>query len=195
MTEEARSTEQRILMTAIDCINEEGINKVTVRMIAERADVNVAAVNYYFRSKDRMMHEAMNLALANMFEDVDEMLATVKDGRILMMKLLGFLFWGIETYPGLTRSFLYAPVAGEEDKGPMLPAMQSLITRLRDRLKELCPNRRTEDLEAGIMAAFSTMLLGCVMSELYEGFTAAGFGDENARERLVAQLTNMVVGG
>ena len=195
MAEEARSTEQRILMTAIDCINEEGINKVTVRMIAERADVNVAAVNYYFRSKDRMMHEAMNLALANMFEDVDEMLATVKDGRILMMKLLGFLLWGIEAYPGITRSFLYPPVAGEETNGPMLPGMQSLITRLRDRLAELCPNRRGEDLEAGIIAAFSTMLIGSVVPELFESYTAAGFGEENARERLVAELTNMGVGG
>jgi len=195
MPEEAQNTEQKILATAIDCINEEGINKVTVRMIAERAGVNVAAVNYYFRSKDRMMQEAMELAMKNMFEDVDEMLATVKDGRILMMKLLGFLLWGIEKYPGITRSFLYAPAAGEEDKGPMLPAMQSLITRLRDRLTELCPNRRPEDLEAGIMATFSTMLIGSVVPELFASFTAAGFGEENARERLVAELTNMVVGG
>jgi len=194
MPEEVQSTEQRILLTAIDCINEEGINKVTVRMIAERAGVNVAAVNYYFRSKDRMMREAMELALRNMFEDVDEMLDTVKDGRILVMKLLGFLLWGIEEYPGITRSFLYAPVAGESDTGPMLTAMQSLITRLRDRLAELCPNRRREDLEAGIIAVFSTMLIGSVVPELYESYTAAGFGDENARERLVAQLTNMVVG-
>ena len=195
MAEETLTTEQRILVTAINCINDEGINKVTVRMIAERAEVNVAAVNYYFRSKDRLMQEAMELALQNMFEDLDEMLLTVKDGRILVMKLLGFLLWGIEAYPGITRSFLYAPVAGEDEKGPMLPAIQSIIIRLRDRLTELCPNRRREDLEAGIMAVFSTMLIGCVVPELYEGFTAAGFGNENARERLVAQLTNMVVGG
>ena len=195
MPEEAQNTEQRILLTAINCINELGINKVTVRMIAERADVNVAAVNYYFRSKDRLMEQAMELAVTNLFEDVDEMLATVKDGRILVMKLLGFLLWGIEEYPGITRSFLYAPVAGEENRGPMLPAMQSLTTRLRDRLVELCPNRRQEDLEAGIMAVFSTMLIGCVVPQLYESYTAAGFGDENARERLIAELTNMVVGG
>lgn len=195
MAEEALTTEQRILLTAINCINEEGINKVTVRMIAERAEVNVAAVNYYFRSKDRLMEQAMDLAIANMFEDVDEMLRTVKDGRILVMKLLGFLLWGIEVYPGITRSFLYAPVAGEDNNGPMLSAMQSLTTRLRDRLIELCPNRRREDLEAGIMAVFSTMLIGCVVPEFFKSFTSAGFGDENARERLVAELTNMVVGG
>ena len=195
MAEETLNTEQRILLTAINCINDEGINKVTVRMIAERAGVNVAAVNYYFRSKDRLMEQAMELAIANMFEDVDEMLLTVKDGRILVMKLLGFLLWGIEAYPGITRSFLYGPVAAEDDKGPMLPAMKSLVVKLRDRLTALCPNRRREDLEAGIMAVFSTMLINCVVPELFENYTAAGFGDENARERLVAELTNMVVGG
>ena len=194
MAEEVQNTERRILLTAIECINEVGINKVTVRMIAGRADVNVAAVNYYFRSKDRLMEQAMGLALHNMFEDVDEMLATVKDGRVLTARILGFLLWGIEAYPGITRSFLYAPVAGEDNPGPMLPAMQSRVTRLRDRLIELCPNRRQEDLEAGIMAAFSTMMVGCVVPELFGSYTAAGFDDENARERLVAELTNMVVG-
>jgi len=194
MPEEATSTEQRILLTAIDCINEQGINHVTVRMIAEKAGVNIAAVNYYFRSKEKLMERAMELAISNLFEDVDEMLRTIKDGRILIMRMLGFLLWGIEVYPGITRSFLYAPVAGEESVGPMLPAMQSLVTRLRDRLTDLCPNRRKEDLEAGIMAAFSTILMGGVVPGLFSDFTSAGFGGEDAREQLIAELTNMVVG-
>lgn len=191
---ENENTEQKILLTAINCINEYGINKVTVRMIAEHAAVNVAAVNYYFRSKDRLLKQAIGLALTNLFEDVDEMFATAQDGRTLMTGMLRFLLWGVSVYPGITRSFLYGPVAGEKAEGAMLTAMRGLVTRLRDRLAELCPEREREDLEAGIMAALSATFMGCVVPELFGGLASIDLRDEAARERLVAGLTEMVVG-
>jgi AcrR family transcriptional regulator len=192
--DDVQNTEQKILLTTLGCINEHGIDKVTVRMIAMQAGVNVAAVNYYFRSKERLMEQAIDMAMQNMFEDVDKMLTSATDGKALVNEVLEFLLWGINTYPGITRSFLYGPVVGGKAYERMISAPRDLMIRLRDRLIELCPGRRRDDLEAGIMGVFSTILMGCVAPELFEGFDLAGFHDEAAREGLVESLARTVVG-
>lgn len=51
MQQENRDSRQRLLDAASEVFAEQGFDKGTVRDICERADVNVAAVNYYFRSK------------------------------------------------------------------------------------------------------------------------------------------------
>ncbi len=69
---ESCSTKERIIQVAIDMIAEEGFQNITIRKIAARASVNVAAVNYHFGSKDALINEALRHVtdqLKNTFED------------------------------------------------------------------------------------------------------------------------------
>jgi AcrR family transcriptional regulator len=45
------SAEEKIITAAVECIEKYGIKGTTIRQIAEQAGVNIAAVNYYFRSR------------------------------------------------------------------------------------------------------------------------------------------------
>ncbi|MDU2065122.1 MAG: TetR/AcrR family transcriptional regulator [Sporomusaceae bacterium] len=54
-----QSTREKILLAALDLIGREGVQQVTTRKIAAAAEVNVAAVNYYFGSKDNVINEAL----------------------------------------------------------------------------------------------------------------------------------------
>lgn len=53
--EHAIETRDRILRAASDLFATTGFNGTTLREITERADANLAAVNYYFRSKDDLI--------------------------------------------------------------------------------------------------------------------------------------------
>jgi AcrR family transcriptional regulator len=53
--EHALETRDRILRAASDLFATTGFNGTTLREITERADANLAAVNYYFRSKDDLI--------------------------------------------------------------------------------------------------------------------------------------------
>jgi AcrR family transcriptional regulator len=50
---------QRLVMATIRCIERHGLEAATVRRITEDAGVNVAAINYYFGSKDRLIEAAL----------------------------------------------------------------------------------------------------------------------------------------
>lgn len=52
----------RLLQTAMEVFAESGFRDATVREICTRANVNVASVNYYFRSKEALYSQAVAFA-------------------------------------------------------------------------------------------------------------------------------------
>jgi AcrR family transcriptional regulator len=63
-------TAQRLLNAAGQVFAEKGFDAATVRQICQRADVNnLAAVNYYFRDKERLYIEAVKAACRCQSED------------------------------------------------------------------------------------------------------------------------------
>ena len=53
---------QRLLEAAEEIFAEKGFQATTIRELAERANVNIAAINYYFGDKERLYIEAVKFA-------------------------------------------------------------------------------------------------------------------------------------
>lgn len=51
------STKERILAAAQELFGEQGFPATSMREITSRADVNLAAINYHFGSKENLLHE------------------------------------------------------------------------------------------------------------------------------------------
>jgi len=71
----------RLLQVAVEVFAECGFRKATVREICSRANVNVASVNYYFRSKEALYTQALAFAFseANRLYPLD----TIRDKSLL----------------------------------------------------------------------------------------------------------------
>lgn len=61
--EQKLSTKEHILKVTHDYIMQTGFEAVTTRKIAALANVNIAMVNYYFGSKDKLLNETIKLIL------------------------------------------------------------------------------------------------------------------------------------
>jgi len=62
---------RRLLETTVGLLKEcEDVDDITTRMIADRAGVNLALINYYYRSKDELLKQAVNEIISESSEDL-----------------------------------------------------------------------------------------------------------------------------
>ena len=54
---ECKNTRERILEVACEVFAQQGFHNTTIRDICQQAQVNVAAINYYFKSKEKLYEE------------------------------------------------------------------------------------------------------------------------------------------
>lgn len=67
MTHEEQDAKNRIIRAAIEILNEvSDAEKVTVRQVAERANVGVGLINYHFGTKDKLLAIALGDVMAKM---------------------------------------------------------------------------------------------------------------------------------
>lgn len=74
MAKESSNTEEKIKDAAHQLFLEKGFGSTTTRDIAERANTNIALVNYYFRSKENLFQEVFQESFANTFKPVAQIL-------------------------------------------------------------------------------------------------------------------------
>lgn len=62
---ELKGIEEKILDRTLYLIGKNGSSNVSIRAIAKEANVNVSAINYYFRTKDEMLRHAKEFYMSN----------------------------------------------------------------------------------------------------------------------------------
>ncbi len=87
------NTKERILHAAEDLFAQHGFAGTSLRQVTSRADVNIAAVNYHFGSKENLVHEVFKHRMDQMSEKrlASLALATEKDPKDIEAILLAFI--------------------------------------------------------------------------------------------------------
>jgi len=102
-----QDTRESIRLAAMDLIEREGGTNITTRAIAAAAKVNVAAINYYFRSKDALLEEALKSSWSHAMEHFHAFLSGDPwDCREGLESLIGFLLEGGIKFPNISRAHL-----------------------------------------------------------------------------------------
>lgn len=131
--ERGEATRERILSAAIDFMEREGTAKATTRAIAAEAGVNIASINYYFRSKEALVEAALAVTWDNAMEHLRSFLETEPwEPRACLRALAAFLKEGAGNYPTLTRANLFD--AGGRPFGVVARGLSELVEGLTTRL-------------------------------------------------------------
>jgi TetR/AcrR family transcriptional regulator, regulator of cefoperazone and chloramphenicol sensitivity len=187
MTEQEVSTRQAILLAAIDSIEQHGLEQVTTRMIAERAGTNVASINYHFRTKDRLIEEALTTTVAHMLEDV---LLAIEDRslpfRQALCHVLTYLITGGAQWPGITTAHLYSVVVAKEYDSASAATILQAFDGLHDRAAAAFPGEDPQFLRLVLADVFGAVMFGMLAPGFFR--LADGFRPEDeARCRRLAE--------
>jgi AcrR family transcriptional regulator len=126
----------RIMKAAMDILDEESeISRITVRRIAEKAEVGIGLINYHFQSKEKLLYEAVNVTMSQMAE---EFRSPGKANEMEPIELLKYMLKKLSDfalkYRNLTHiSVSYALLQGDMDAEMyLLPVLRELYGRSKD---------------------------------------------------------------
>lgn len=183
----------RIVLAAIETIEAEGPERATVRRIAKRAGVNVAAINYYFGTKQRLMELVVERAVHTGFRgQFDEIQESGEDLQPLAFveRYFELTLEGIQRYRGLTRFLLHGALMGGDPDPRVVEMMRSGLEEVFAYL------RRTDafvhlDEEAGrvvLIQVMNAVLVAGLSPDMVVPFLGYSLEDPSGRHRFVASL-------
>ncbi|MGO4786476.1 TetR/AcrR family transcriptional regulator [Paenibacillus sp. 2KB_20] len=165
----SNDTKEKILQTTLDVIKREGFDSVTIRKIASRSDANIALVNYYFGSKDKLINEAIKGLLIG-FRDTFDVLDHVSVPPKERLKLfLTRYVQVIQQYPELVLHTIAAGsamFASQHEYGEFLQATG--FHKLQKVFTEITGEERPESLMMMVTQIFGAIFLPALMKPLLE---------------------------
>lgn len=189
------STREAILLATIDCIEEHGLEQVTTRMIAEKAGANIASINYYFRSKHRLIDEVLHMTVTHMLEDV---IVTIEDLTLSFREVLrGVLFYLIHgglTYPRLTTAHLYSAVVENDYASVSAEAIRQAFERLVERAQASLPDEDPAYVRLLLSDIFSIVMFRTLAPGFFRVDGAYRPEDEARCRRLAEHYTELFYG-
>jgi AcrR family transcriptional regulator len=168
MDEKPASVEEKIISVTIECIEKYGISGATNRRIAELAGVNLAAINYYFRSKDALLQRVMEITLKNAFDlsEMDPMPGASVPERA--SAIFTELLQGGYHFPGITRAHFYNLLAEGEYDAPLVERVNRFITDLAADLRARGCALPPAQLTLALTQIFSAVMLPALAPRLFE---------------------------
>ncbi len=99
---ELKSIEEKILDRALYLVGKNRSLNISVRAIAKEAEVNVSAINYYFRTKEEMMMQVKELFIINTLSITSILTDLTLEPEEKLIYSINEIMEYIIRYPGIT---------------------------------------------------------------------------------------------
>jgi len=192
MSTEDVSVQTKIIEATIECIEREGIQAVTIRKIAKLAGVNSAAINYYFRSKEKLVEEVKRITVEHVFEDWREIL---NDESRTIRERLFLLFTdymeGAIMYPGISKAHMWEPLIDDNYDSLFVKLLNDFLGDLAKKLS-LELKRPAKELKLVVIHLFSALSMPVLMPDLFrEFYDGKTFKEAKVRRALIEHVLQL----
>jgi AcrR family transcriptional regulator len=189
MTPEEKNVREQIISATVELIEQKGLSQVTVRAIARAARVNIAAINYYFGSKEKLLDAVLLFTLDNAFTDPLAELSSgsLSSGEALRLVLSDWL-QGTVNYPGVTRAHVLGHHLAKRQHSRSIDRLNGFLKALATRLQELQPEADPDAIRVLIVQKISAVILPAMLPELFEGFLGLDLTTAEGRTTYLNQL-------
>jgi AcrR family transcriptional regulator len=194
MSSNETSTKERILKTVVRLLLKTSPESLTTREIAREAEVNIAAIHYYFRTKDALIAEAYAAATDIGFAHAMEVFAR-KDlsARDRVKQFLQGYAIGIVDYPNISRAGFSGMLFAEKASERFAQYLGQIFEALRETFREM--GETDEKACAGkVLAALSSIILPFLFMGVFRGISGIEYGDRAERDRYIDLLTDALSG-
>jgi len=187
------NVELKIIEAAIECIEKFGLKGATNRRIAEKAGVNLAAINYYFRSKENLIDRVMETTLNNAFDWEDAQALPGESAKEHCIAIFEDLLEGGCNFPGITRAHFYELTSDGNYDSQIVKKYSVFIKNLSDDLFQRGTTLTREQLNLSISQIAYTCLMAILTPRLNEQGLGLNFCNPETRHQFVTSLVEKLL--
>ncbi len=186
---------ERIVLAAIACLGRAGVAGATVRAIAREAGVNVAAISYYFGSKDALVALALERTLDTAFDlsELDELRERTGSMRAALEAFALDYLTNMQAYPQLAEAHLHGPLTGGAFPVAAAARIDRFVRGLAERLAPLLPGWE-ESERLRLMAQLWSAILFPGLLPGFFGSAGVDVADPAQRASYVRELLERFLG-
>jgi AcrR family transcriptional regulator len=180
------NTEMKIVETTINCIEKYGIDKVTNRLISKEAGVNISAINYYFRSKDKLIETVLETVLQNAFRWEDFAYTDNYAPKKQLAEILFQLADGVANFPNMTKFFFMDVFLKGDYSGLGVKKLNEFLTLVCGKLHPKCAPANKNEIRLLLHQAFSCIALPAfLMPNVFKEFSEIDLTDSAVLKRYI----------
>ena len=190
-------TKGKIIIAAIECTEKEGIHAVTVRDIAQQANVDIAAINYYLGTKENLLSEMLRFTLYDtLAENVEEIDQANQDPYVTIKAWFMDFLQGVIRFPNISKAHIYGPLVNNDYQGVFVEWLNDFSGRLVDKITEFKLSAvEKKDIKFAVAQMMSAVLFLGSMPNLFDKFLDFNFKNSpEKQEEYVDQLLKYYLG-
>jgi TetR/AcrR family transcriptional regulator, regulator of cefoperazone and chloramphenicol sensitivity len=196
MSPEEVTTRERLLKTAVQLLGKGGPEKLTIRQIAARAGVNVAAVNYHFHSKEHLVDEAIYAFSAKAFAAGMKVFSApgVTAEQRLVQFFQGYAY-GLVEFRGATRTAFIGIMNAASAEGKYAGMTREMFAAARRCVAEMTGESDEAELGRKSLMLFSGVVFPFLCLELFKSAGGVDYGNRAERDRYIEMLVRALKTG
>jgi AcrR family transcriptional regulator len=175
---------QKIINSSIEIIGKEGIDELTTRKVANNSGVNVAAINYYFGSKDKLITEVLNFFFNNKAPKMFSILENTEySSEEKLYRFFKTYMNELSKYPGVIKTIVSSLLKGKMEFIDKVLFIKSIVVKLQELIADHTGIKDMNIVTIRMMHTMSAILFPMAMYKFYPKlFDNVTIFDENTRE-------------
>lgn len=191
-----QAARERILRATINCIERDGLDATGIREIAREAQVNSAAISYYFRSKEKLIAQALEQTLENAFGAVLVDFDRLREEGLGIREAFETLFEDVMVnsgrYPRIAHAHLHDALVHQDYGSAAIQRLNAFLGELVSRLAPATPHLTEDRLRMALAQLWSPVLLLSMVPRLFDSFIHMDFGTLETRRAWVKQASRFL---
>ena len=180
-------TKQASLQATLKILESEGFHKLTVRKIAAEAGANVAAVNYHFGSKDRVVFAALQTLRARFGAAFAYLRAADRPPRERLVAFMTAYCDTVFDYPNLVKAFVNQSLNAEIQQDYEAFVRREGLALITQTLAEILPASE-ETLRMKAFQMMSSLILILLVGKDSGPVIGLDFSDPKLRARYIQTI-------
>lgn len=193
MPEKESHTKKKIMKVVLDMFSGKGDYKFTTREIAKKAQVNIAAINYYFGSKSHLIYQAERYFSNELYKTLQ---GSKREDRSTEEQLLDFCM-RFSAYvlanPAIEKDIVIRMISDKNTRPERIELMKNNMSLVKDILR-VAGNDEDEQLLDFKSAIFlSSLIYPLLMSQYVPGLTGTDYPNTKIVKKYYRALIKAVL--